>query len=115
MTSDRIGNGAGPPGNGRGGRHRRARVEVGLVQSLAGRPDIGPAERAALRAQAHAVDLAEAAEDPDAVSTANRVYLDLRSAAGLVGGMAPHDLFADLVTELATPTPGVLDRPRLGE
>jgi hypothetical protein len=104
MASDRVEDSAGSSGNGRGGKHRRARVEVGLVASLAGRPDIGPAERAALRAQAHAVDLADAAEDPVGVSTANRVYLDLRSAARLVGGTAPSDSFADLVAELSTPT-----------
>jgi hypothetical protein len=76
-------------------------VEVGLEKDLLERRDIGPAQRAALRAQAHAVDLAEAARDPDLLSTAGRVYLDLLTAAGLsAGGTKPVDAFDALLAEL---------------
>jgi hypothetical protein len=86
------------------------RVESGLGHELADRPDIGAAERVALRSQARAVDVAEALRNPTLVSEANRVYLDLRTAAGLVAGPAPQsDTFAELVAELSRPGAGLRD------
>lgn len=89
---------------------RRGRVENALEKDFMDRPDITAAERGALRAQARAVDLAEAERDYLGVSTANRVYLDLRQAAGLCAGSGPvADTFSDLLAELnrADPGPGV--------
>lgn len=82
-------------------RRRPARVEAALDQALIEHRDIGPAERAALRAQARAVDVGEAHADPREVSEANRVYLELRTRAGLVAAPAaaadPFDrLLADM-------------------
>jgi hypothetical protein len=88
-------------------RARVGRVETGLERELATRHDIGPAERAALRAQARAVDTAEAEISPDAVSRASAVYLDLRTAAGLsAAGAKPADDFERLLAEAMRPTPG---------
>jgi hypothetical protein len=82
-----------------------------LERDLAGSP-IGQAERAALRSQARAVDMAEAVADPYLVTAANHGYLELRKSAGLtLGGARPADPFDDLLAELARPTPGVRDRP----
>ena len=66
---------------------------------------VGPSERSALRAQAHAVDLAEAAGDPRDISVASEVYLALRRAAGLTGaaGEREQDEFAALVASLSAP------------
>jgi hypothetical protein len=87
---------------------RRWRVELGLDRDFKDRPDISPAERVALRAQARAVDLAEQASDYLGVSTANRVYLDLRQAAGLCAGAGPvADSFTELLAELNRAEPGV--------
>jgi hypothetical protein len=79
----------------------RLRVERALERDLSDRPDIGAGERAALRAQAHAVDIAEAARDAELITVANRGYLELRQAAGLVAGQAKapdtlEQLFAQL-------------------
>jgi hypothetical protein len=91
---------------------RLGRIENGLGRDLATRHDIPAAERAALRAQARAVDVAEAARDSDAVSRANAVYLDLRRAAGLsADGSKPGDAIDVLVAELLRPGPGVSDIP----
>jgi hypothetical protein len=91
---------------------KRGRVEVGLEKDLLERRDIGPAQRAALRAQAHAVDLAEAARDPDLLSTAGRVYLDLLAAAGLsAGGAKPVDAFDSLLAELGRAGAGTGNPP----
>jgi hypothetical protein len=88
----------------------RGRVEAGLERDLIGRTHIGPAERSSLRAQARAVDVAEAMADPYAVSSASRVYLDLLTAAGLTAGSAPAaDTFGELLAELGRPTAGVRD------
>jgi len=93
-------------------RQRIGRIEAGLNHDLLERRDLPHAERAALRAQARAVDLAEAARDADQVSRANAVYLDLRTAAGLSsGGVQPVDAFEQLLAELAQPTAGDSDRP----
>ena len=86
------------------GTHRVGRVENGLDRELATRDDVKAAERAALRAQARAVDMAEKAADPDAVSRANAVYLQLREAAALsVAGSKPADPWADLMAEITRP------------
>jgi hypothetical protein len=78
-----------------------------LERDLKDRSDVGPAERSALRAQARAVDRAEANRDSDAVSRANNVYLELRTAAGLTSaGARPVDAFDELVRQLAEPSPG---------
>ena len=91
-------------------RRRVGRVEGGLDRELVTRHDIGPAERAALRAQAHAVDLGEAAEDVDGLTRANAVYLDLREAAGLsAAGAKPADDFEQLMAAAMRPTPGIRD------
>jgi hypothetical protein len=64
------------------------------------------AERAALRAQARAVDVAEQERDPEAVSKANAVYLDLRQAAGLSAGNAkPVDAIDELLADILRPAP----------
>jgi hypothetical protein len=83
-----------------------------LNHDLADRRDIRPAERAALRAQARAVDLAEHGRDADAVSRASSVYLDLRTAAGLSSnGAKPVDAFDALLAELTRPGAGASDLP----
>jgi hypothetical protein len=83
-----------------------------LERELAERREVGPAERTALRAQARAVDVAEAARDTDGVTRANAVYLDLRRAARLTGdGNAPTDTFAELLAELSRPGAGASDVP----
>ena len=89
---------------------KTGRVESGLERELSARHDIGPAERAALRAQARAVDRADGGEDTDAVTRANAVYLDLREAAGLsAAGAKPADDFERLMAEAMRPTPGTRD------
>jgi hypothetical protein len=86
------------------------RVESGLNRELSDRQDIGPAERGALRAQARAVDTAEHAAEPEAVSRCNSVYLDLRTAAGLsAAGTKPSDDFEQLLARAMRPTAGDSD------
>jgi hypothetical protein len=81
-----------------------------LEKDLHERPDITKGERTALRIQAHAVDLAEAAGDPDLVSRANLAYLELRQAAGLsAGGVKPVDAFDNLLADLARAGTGSSD------
>jgi hypothetical protein len=85
----------------------RGRVESGLNQDLRIRPDIGTTERAALRAQARAVDGAEHKADTDAVTRANAVYLQLRQAAGLsAGGTKAVDAWDSLMADVLRATPG---------
>jgi hypothetical protein len=77
-----------------------------------GRPDIGRAERTALRVQAHAVDLAERMADPAKITTASLGFLELRKAAGLTaGGSKPVDAFDELLVELSRPGAGASERP----
>jgi hypothetical protein len=98
-----------PPRSEGTSRPRRARVEWALERDLAGRPNIGKAERAALRAQARAVDVAAALEDPHLVTEANRGYLELRTAAGLTASATtPPDAFEALLAELSTPDAGAM-------
>ena len=93
-------------------RKRLGRVEVALERDLATHSQIGPAERAALRSQARAIDVAEAAADPYLVTTSNHAYLELRKAAGLtLAGVKAADPFDDLLAELARPGAGVRDQP----
>ena len=77
------------------------------------RPDnpIGPAERAALRVQARAVDVAEAMAEPHLVTEANRGYLELRTAAGLSAAVAakPADSFEAFLAGLGGPGAGASD------
>jgi hypothetical protein len=83
------------------------RVEQGLNAELVTRPDIAKAERAALRAQARAVDRAEHKADTDAVTRANAVYLQLRQAAGLsAGGTKAVDAWDSLMADVLRATPG---------
>lgn len=87
-----------------------SRVERALDKELTDHDEIGPAERAALRAQARAVDVAEGDGDAYAITAANDGYLRLRQAAGLTAGSPQQsDTFADLLAELAKPEPGVRD------
>jgi hypothetical protein len=84
-----------------GERRRLGRAEAGLEWELLERADIKRGERAALRIQARALDLAEASSDPHLVTEANRGYLELRTAAGLTaGGAKPVDAFDALLAEL---------------
>ena len=81
---------------------RRGRAETALEGELLERRDIGKAERASLRVQARAVDVAEAQSDPDLVTRANDGYLRLRIAAGLTsGGSKPVDAFDALLADIA--------------
>lgn len=91
---------------------KRGRVEKALERDLMNPTDIPPAEKAALRAQARAVDVAERLADVDAVTKANAVYLELRKAAGLTAdGTQPVDAFEQLLRELARPGAGAGDIP----
>jgi hypothetical protein len=88
------------------------RAEAGLERELLERRDIGQAMRGQLRAQARAVDVAEARSDPEAVSTANRVYLDSLNAAGLTPqGAKPVDAVDAFLAGLIRPTPSAGDPP----
>ena len=88
---------------------RRGRIEAGLDRDLATRHEIPASERAALRAQARAVDTAEARHDSDGVTRANAVYLQLRTAAGLsAAGNRPDD-YDRLLADVLRTTPGTSD------
>jgi hypothetical protein len=65
---------------------RRGQCERGLEVSLVGHPEITLAERSALRSAARAVDTAEQRGDVPAWTDANRLYLEMRKAAGLTAG-----------------------------
>jgi hypothetical protein len=92
-------------------------VEAGLERDLMERRDIGPAERAALRAQARAIDAAErfaplSMDAVDSLTKANAVYLQLRQAAGLSSaGAAPVDAVDQLLAEILRPGAGAGDVP----
>jgi len=92
---------------------RFGRVEAALNNELVslGRDQIGAAERAALRAQARAVDVAELEADPHLVTEANRGYLELRTAAGLSAAVAakPADTFESFLASLGGPGAGASD------
>jgi hypothetical protein len=86
---------------------RKGRVERALDRDLAGSPDLSAGSRAHLRAQAHAVDVAEAAEDAEGISRAAHTYLELRQAYGLAGVTnEPTDPFTAFVAGLSAPSVG---------
>ena len=77
------------------------RCEAALEHSLRDRPDIATATRTALRAQAHAVDLAEAQLDVVLITQAMGGYLDLLQANGLTSDQPePVDAFEKLLADL---------------
>jgi hypothetical protein len=88
---------------------RRGRIEAGLDRDLATRHEIPPSERAALRAQARALDVAEERRDVDAVSRASAVYLQLRTAAGLSAAANTPDEYDRLLADVLRATPGTSD------
>jgi hypothetical protein len=76
------------------------------------RREVGSAARAALRSQARAIDTAEAMADPELVTKANAVYLEMRHAEGLRPlDASPTDPFADLMARLSRATSGSSDTP----
>jgi len=78
---------------------------MALDHELAEHPEVRQAARAALRAQAHAVDIAEHLSDPVAISTASGVYLDLRHREGLrPPEVRDSDPFERLMADLGRPT-----------
>ena len=93
-------------------RRRKGRVERGLDLELRNSPWVGAAERAALRAQARAVDLAGAGEppDPDVISRASRAYLEIRQGAQLTAsrsaGRPAKDPWQELARGLTVPELG---------
>jgi hypothetical protein len=94
-------------------RRRPGRVEAALDQALLEHRNIEVAERAALRAQARAVDMGEAHADPREVSEANRVYLELRSRAGLVAApAAAADPFEQLLADMGGSGAGSFQPPQ---
>ena len=77
------------------------RSEAALEASLRDRPDITKAARTALRVQAHALDMAEDAHDPELVNTVNGGYLDMLKANGLTSDRPePVDAFEQLLAQL---------------
>jgi hypothetical protein len=96
------------------GRRRKGRVEIGLDRNLSDRPDIAPASRAALRALAHAVDLAEADRSAGLIAEAGRVYLDALDRNGLAAGDRPVDAFEQLLADLGRAGAGTGDPPPTG-
>jgi hypothetical protein len=62
------------------------RCERGVNEDLRNRADVGPAERAALRVCARALDMAEAEGSLRLVCDVSKVYLDLRREAGFTAG-----------------------------
>jgi hypothetical protein len=93
------------PGEPRRRERHMGRSEAALEASLRDRPDIVKATRTALRVQAHALDLAEQAYDPELITTVNAGYLDLLKANGLTSdGAAPVDEFDQLLAALGRPT-----------
>jgi hypothetical protein len=84
---------------------RKGRVERALDRNLAVIHELTAAQRAALRAQAHAVDIAEASRDSDAVSRANAVYLPALQAAGLSSNAASSgDIWDQLLADITRPS-----------
>ena len=91
---------------------RLGRTEQALEATLKERPDITKATRTALRVQAHAVDLAEAAFDVDLITTAIAGYLDLLQANGLTSDQPePVDAFEQLLADLGRPGTRAGDTP----
>jgi hypothetical protein len=85
------------------------RVEVALDRELKTDDSVGPAERAALRVCARALDHAEHGDDGYLVAQLSRTYLDLRIAAGLSRNSpakATSDPYDVLAAALAAPVLG---------
>lgn len=81
------------------------RTETALNETLRDRPDVPKASRAALRVQAHAVDLAETSRDVELITTATNGYLDLLKANGLTSDRPePVDAFEQLLADLGRPS-----------
>jgi hypothetical protein len=86
---------------------RKGRVEAALDRELRDHPEVTGGERAMLRAQARAVDVAEGLQNPDLVSGATHGYLEVRKAVGITGGpVTANDPFDQLLRELAQPRMG---------
>lgn len=86
---------------------RRGRVEQALDAEIRDHDELTVGERAMLRAQARAVDVAEAAADPLAVTTATHGYLEVRKAVAITGrAVVAGDPFEQLLQELAQPRVG---------
>ena len=82
-------------------------MERALNEELAGTPEISTGARGHLRETAHALDLAAAQSNPNALAKASVAYLEVRRAYGLAGGTAePLDPFAAFVAGLSTPSVG---------
>lgn len=85
---------------------------MALDHELGEHLEIRQAARAALRAQAHAVDIAEQLADPLAISTASSVYLDCRHREGLrPPEVRDADPFERLMAELGRPAAPAGDTP----
>ena len=86
---------------------------MALENNLTGRPDIGRAARSALRSQAHALDLAEAALDPELITTVNAGYLSLLKANGLTSDQQDTgDPFERLMADLGRAAAPAGDTPQ---
>jgi hypothetical protein len=86
---------------------RRGRVERALDRDLGATTSLQAGARAHLRAQARAIDTAEALGDPEMVSKASHAYLELRQAYGLAGATVEAvDPFAAFVAGLSAPSMG---------
>jgi hypothetical protein len=91
-----------------GGMTKKGRVERALDRDLAG-SDLAAGARAHLRAQARAIDVAEAAADVELISKAAHTYLEVRQAYGLAGIQDHHDTtdpFTAFVAGLSIPSLG---------
>ena len=87
-------------------------MEQALNGDLATRSDLSKSERVSLRAQARAIDEAEASRDPDKVTRANHEFLEHLVAAGLsAAGAKPVDAFDAFLATIGEPAPGVSDTP----
>jgi hypothetical protein len=84
----------------------KGRVERALDRELGDHDEVTVGERAMVRAQARAVDVAESLRDPDLVTTATHGYLEVRRGVGLTGGANATDPFDQLLRELSTPRMG---------
>ena len=93
------------------GGGRLGRVEKGLNDDLRKRPDIGPAMRAQLRAQARAVDIGEANKNPGEVTDASRIYHEILKSAGLTPRHDERiiDPVKQFLAGLGGPGPGAFD------
>ena len=83
----------------------KGRVERALDRDLAASPELSAGARAHLRAQAHAVDIAEDEMDAELISKAVHTYLEVRQGYGLAGVThEPTDPFTAFVAGLSAPS-----------